>query len=139
MRLSLVILCLFVVSCDEINQDISNKDLSPEAIIRPEKSKVNPEEHYCLSLNIYHEARNDNLAGMVATADVVLNRVNDTRYPNDVCSVIFQSQTWVSGIPVRNKCQFSWYCDGKPDTITNWKSFNKIKKLMFTLRQGTKV
>ena len=79
-------------------------------------------EAHCLALNIYHESRSDNLAGQYAVADVVMNRVESVRYPDTVCGVIYQARTKPSWkdpekmIPVRNKCQFSWYCDGKDDT-----------------------
>jgi N-acetylmuramoyl-L-alanine amidase len=69
----------------------------------------------CLALNIYHEARSESLAGQYAVADVVLNRVESRNYPDDVCSVVYQARMW-EGHPVRDKCQFSWYCDGKSDT-----------------------
>ena len=49
-----------------------------------------PDTLKCMALNIYHEARGDNYAGKVAVSDVVLNRVNDTRYPNTICDVIYQ-------------------------------------------------
>ena len=87
-------------------------------------STSNPQE-YCLALNIYHEARSSNLADQAAVADVVLNRVYDTRYPNTVCDVVYQARmrpSWKDEtvmIPVRNQCQFSWYCDGKDDTPTD--------------------
>ena len=124
--LLLVTLILLLTSCDEINQPIAEKDLSPVELYQ---KKVDPNEHHCLSLNIYHEARNDNLAGMVATADVVLNRVNDTRYPNDICAVVYQSQVWESGIPKKHKCQFSWYCDGLSDEPRAGISWEKSKKI----------
>ena len=57
----------------------------------------------CLSMNIYHEGRDQSLAGQLAIAQVTLNRVADPRYPNDVCSVVQQHK------------QFSWYWDGKSD------------------------
>ena len=71
--------------------------------------------HYCLALNIYYEARGSNLADKAAVADVVLNRVKDTRYPNTICDVVKQGLTDSNGNMRRNKCQFSWYCDGKAD------------------------
>ena len=37
-------------------------------------------ELYCLAQNIYFQAKS-NLMGQYAVFDVVLNRVNDTRYP----------------------------------------------------------
>ena len=87
----------------------------------------NPEqytEEFCMAQNIYFEAGIDNHAGMAAVADVVLNRINHTFYPNTVCGVVYQGQRHASGAMKRNKCQFSWYCDGKADTVPkgseNW-------------------
>lgn len=84
-------------------------------------TEQNEPEAWCLALNIYYEARGSNLADQVAVADVVLNRVKDTRYPNTVCEVVkqgVQRPSWKDPnemVMVRNQCQFSWYCDGKAD------------------------
>ena len=67
----------------------------------------------CLALNVYHEARSEPLQGQAAVAHVVLNRVASGRWPDDVCSVIHQG--YEKG---RFRCQFTWYCDGKPDEPT---------------------
>ena len=70
----------------------------------------------CLALNPYHEAKNQSMIGQVATAQVVMNRVADSRYPNTVCEVVKQGPKYKgSDVPVRHKCQFSWFCDGKSD------------------------
>ena len=73
------------------------------------------DEVECLAKNIYYEARDQNLTGMYAVAGVTLNRVKDRRWPNDICAVVKQrtivQNQWI--------CQFSWFCDGKPDSITN--------------------
>jgi len=69
----------------------------------------------CMALNVYYEARGSNLADRAAVADVVLNRVNDSRYPDTVCGVVKQGLQNADGSMRRNKCQFSWYCDGKHD------------------------
>ena len=71
----------------------------------------------CLALNVYHEAKNQSLIGQIAVAQVVMNRVKDERYPDTVCEVVEQGPTysWKPDYPVRNRCQFSWYCDGKKD------------------------
>ena len=79
-----------------------------------ELEKLFPEVQ-CMALNVYYEARGSNLADKAAVADVVLNRVNDTRYPNTVCGVVKQGMKDANGNMRRNKCQFSWYCDGKHD------------------------
>lgn len=73
----------------------------------------------CLALNIYHESRGDSLAGQVAVADVVLNRVESKYFPESICQVVEQAvlvKNWKGNIvPKRNQCQFSWYCDGVSD------------------------
>ena len=71
----------------------------------------------CLAQNIYFEAGNQSLDGMAAVADVTLNRVQNSRYPNDICSVVKEGLKHPNGMMKRNKCQFSWYCDGKSDDI----------------------
>lgn len=100
--------------------------------------KIKQEEQYCMALNIYREANNQSVAGMIAVARVVMNRVNDRRYPGTPCEVIYEGPhrpSWKDAsvmIPVKNRCQFSWYCDGKPDEPVNtrdnikWKLANDI-------------
>lgn len=80
----------------------------------------------CLAMNIYHEARAESLVGQIAVAQVVINRVRSSKYPNDVCSVVKQgpvSQWHLENtgreVPIKHKCQFSWYCDGRSDETKN--------------------
>jgi len=74
---------------------------------------------YCVAQNIYFEAGNQPLAGKVAVAHVVLNRTKHPNYPTDICEVIYQAKwktNWNGNqVPIRNQCQFSWFCDGKSD------------------------
>ena len=76
----------------------------------------------CLAVNLYFEARNEPVVGQIAVTQVVLNRTQDPRYPDDPCDVITQGPH-VNGVPVKNKCQFSWYCDGKKDVI--WANYER--------------
>ena len=93
----------------------------------------NPVE--CLALNMYHEARNQGTAGILAVSAVVLNRVKDQRFPNSICEVIYQGpvrESWKRNgtyFPIKNKCQFSWYCDGKSDTPHNKKKYQELLDL----------
>ena len=57
----------------------------------------------CLAFNIYHEARGEGLDGQFAVAAVTLNRVRSKRYPDTICSVVWQ------------RGQFSWTKDGRSD------------------------
>ena len=76
-------------------------------------------EIFCMAQNIYFEAGNQPLAGKVAVGQVVLNRLEHSNYPGTMCDVIYQAkwkENWLGNIhPVRNQCQFSWFCDGKSD------------------------
>ena len=105
---------------------------SPIEAITTEKQLYNSGDHVqCLAMNMYHEARDQGTAGRLAVSAVVMNRVNDDRFPNTICEVVLQAQmkkSWRTGlpIPIRNKCQFSWYCDGKSDEIKDEKTYQKI-------------
>lgn len=60
----------------------------------------------CLATAIYYEARSETTAGQLGVAEVIVNRVNDHRYPNSICDVVFQGATRTTG------CQFTFTCDG---------------------------
>ena len=82
------------------------------------------EEITCLATNIYWEARNQSVSGMIGVGMVTRNRVYRGTFPNTYCAVVYEakmSKWWKEhhnkDIPVRNKCQFSWYCDGLSDKI----------------------
>ena len=115
----------------------------------PKKSNtiiVNDKERLCMALNIYRESNNQSIAGQIAVARVVMNRVKDRRYPSDPCGVIYDGpvrESWKTKkdptlskqertfYPVKHRCQFSWYCDGKADEPTNtdsvaWKVADNI-------------
>ena len=81
----------------------------------------------CMAFNIYHEANNQSMLGQIAVGQVVMNRVQDSRFPDTVCEVVKQAVTYKgTNKPVIHKCQFSWYCDGKKDEPNyNSKSWSK--------------
>ena len=56
-------------------------------------------------------------------SDVVLNRVESTKYPNNICDVVHQG--YKKG---KRTCQFSWFCDGKADTPKDITSWNRSRK-----------
>ena len=111
-------------------------------------TKESEPELYCLALNIYHESRSDNMAGQAAVADVVLNRVTDARYPNTICEVVKEGpirESWKTRQdpnlsdserkfnPVRNRCQFSWWCDGKSDEPRQPLAWRKAQEIAYHL------
>ena len=79
----------------------------------------------CLAMNIYHEARGESLAGQIGVGFSVMNRVEDPRYPDNVCDVVHQAKynPWDKKNPVRYMCQYSWFCDGKSDTPKDGKAY----------------
>ena len=129
----------------------TNKYVAPELSEEKLESNIEPEvelevnfdieEARCLAENIYHEARNQGTAGWLAVAAVTMNRVIDNRFPNTICEVVFQAETkesWKTKskkdilaserifYPIRHRCQFSWYCDGKSDDINNVNVYMEI-------------
>jgi len=127
----------------DIDGNVKLLDSSEEKLesnIEP-KMVFDIEEVRCLAENIYHEARNQGTAGWLAVASVTLNRVTDDRFPDTICGVVFQAETkesWKTKskkdipdaerifYPVRHRCQFSWYCDGKSDDINHISIFLEI-------------
>ena len=102
-------------------------------------SPENEPEAWCLAQNVYYEARGSNRADRIAVADVVLNRVIDTRYPNTICEVVHQGRKNPNGTMKRNMCQFSWYCDGKSDWPTDmdaWVDAQQIAYMMIVHNDG---
>lgn len=85
--------------------------IDPPAPIDPPYSQS---EFECLRLNIYHEAGNQSRRGKQAVALVTINRTRTKHYPPTICGVVKQG-SMKSGKVTRNRCQFSWYCDGKDD------------------------
>lgn len=85
--------------------------------------QVSDKELWCLATAIYFEARGESYRGQVAVAQVVLNRVKDRRYPDTICGVVFQNQSR------RNSCQFSFACDGIPETINDRQSWAQAEDI----------
>lgn len=77
----------------------------------------------CLATAIYFEARGEPEEGQLAVAQVVLNRVKNPAYPNTVCGVVYQNKT------KRNRCQFSFACDGRADRITDNGAWERAQAL----------
>jgi len=79
-----------------------------------------------MAQNIYFEARGEPIKGQLAVGNVVLNRVKSKKYPNTVCEVIKQARIDpIRGTPIKHKCQFSWYCDGKSDKVQFLKAYKR--------------
>ncbi len=87
-------------------------------------------EQSCLARAIYFEARGEPLKGQAAVAQVILNRVRNPEYPNTICGVVYQNDNW------RNRCQFSFACDGKRDRIKQPDLYDKAKAIAMAVTAG---
>ncbi|MEC7763975.1 MAG: cell wall hydrolase [Pseudomonadota bacterium] len=85
------------------------------------------EQWRCFTEALYFEARGETHKGLFAVAEVILNRVESPAFPNSLCGVIRQ------GTGRRHACQFSFTCDGEPETVHNraaWERVGKVARVM---------
>lgn len=78
------------------------------------------EEHHCLSLALYWEARGESARGMIGVGWTILNRTNSPHFPGTPCAVIYQGGE-------QHPCQFSWWCDGKSDRPRDRQSWSRAR------------
>ncbi|HEX2256731.1 MAG TPA: cell wall hydrolase [Afifellaceae bacterium] len=99
--------------------------------IKPLPEEVHDDDQQdCLAEAIYFEARGESPLGQAAVAQVVLNRVKNPAYPKSVCGVVYQNETW------RNRCQFSFACDGRPERIRSQAAWTRAKELARDVTNG---
>jgi hypothetical protein len=88
------------------------------------------EEWACLTEALYFEARGESVEGIFAVAEVILNRVDSSRYPDTVCGVIHQ------GTGQLFECQFTYTCDGKKETIAEPRAYEMVGKVARLMLNG---
>ncbi|MGE8154519.1 cell wall hydrolase [Pseudomonas vancouverensis] len=76
----------------------------------------------CLARTIYWEAKGKDTADMEAVANVVMNRLGHEGFPDKVCGVVKQGSETKS-------CQFSWWCDGKSDSVQEETHYAMAKEI----------
>ena len=84
----------------------------------------------CLAAGIYFESRGEIEKGQAAVAQVILNRVKAPAYPNTICGVVYQNKHW------RNRCQFSFACDGIYDRVNDKKSWKTAVRIARDVSKG---
>ncbi|MCR4268629.1 cell wall hydrolase [Nitratireductor sp. ZSWI3] len=87
-------------------------------------------EQRCLAAGIYFEARGEPVKGQAAVAQVILNRVRNPTYPNSICGVVYQNEKW------RNRCQFSFACDGIRDRVQSPAHFKMAQEVAMATTAG---
>ncbi|WP_298680352.1 cell wall hydrolase [uncultured Lentibacter sp.] len=80
-------------------------------------------EWQCLAEALYFEARGESVRGQFAVAEVILNRVSSTRYPDTICEVINQ------GTGRKHACQFSYTCDGHAEVVSEPLAYEQVAKI----------
>ena len=118
----LFLLCLVLVACSAFKR-----------VTYVPASYDYQDEVKCLAQNIYFEARDQTTKGQIAVALVTINRVESKRFPNSICKVVYQANRYRNGKIKKHMCQFSWYCDGLPDTPRDriaWKVSKTIARAM---------
>ncbi|VAW22033.1 Mlr7408 protein [hydrothermal vent metagenome] len=93
-------------------------------------NRFSEREQWCLSTAIYFEARGESYRGQVGVAQVVMNRVKSRTFPNSICGVVFQNKSW------RNRCQFSFACDGIPDRVREPAAWAKAEEITQKVTSG---
>ena len=90
--------------------------------------KAAADQQTCMAQAMYFEARNQGILGMRAVGIVINNRVRHPSYPSTVCAVIRQGRLSDGKVQL-NECQFTFYCDGKPERPTDKAAWKAAKAL----------
>lgn len=106
-----------------------NRQSASHASVQRPTPRITP-GWMCLAEALYFEARGESAQGQTAVAEVILNRVDNRRWPNSICGVIEQ------GKHRHNACQFSYKCDGVPERITEGRAYRQAKKIALDMVAG---
>jgi spore germination cell wall hydrolase CwlJ-like protein len=115
------VICFNTVFSDDKIIDVQYSQLTKEA-----KKQVD-----CLAENIYHEAGHEPEKGRIAVALVTMNRMQDPRYPKDICSVVKQR--------VNLTCQFSWFCESGKQVSNPHAYRESLKAALFVYANYDKI
>lgn len=84
----------------------------------------------CLAQALYFEARGESIKGQVAVAEVIMNRVDSSRFPDTVCGVVNQ------GTGRKYACQFTYTCDGRAEHINEPAAYARVGKIARAMLSG---
>ena len=117
----LTLASLSVIEDASAYDDLPPVAVAPMAAESPKKR--GQAQWYCLAEAVYFEARSETLQAQRAVAEVIMNRVDSSRYPDTVCEVINQ------GANRKHRCQFSYNCDGLPETINEKRAWGHAQDI----------
>lgn len=107
-----------IVSWFDVNPAAEVYPVQTQHIFTAKMPKLIPKdvlrELECLTDNLYYEARGESYMGRVAVARVVMERMEDRRFPDTACEVVYEGARYSKeqSHKQRGRCQFSWLCDG---------------------------
>jgi spore germination cell wall hydrolase CwlJ-like protein len=96
--------------------EVAAQSTAPTGRIKPSDSELR-----CLAEGIYFEARGESFPGQLAVGQVIMNRMASDAYPDTICGVVYQNED------KHNRCQFSFACDGKDDTVAEPAKWEEIE------------
>jgi hypothetical protein len=95
-----------------------------------ENAEGSKSEFDCLAEAVYYEARSETVRGQLAVAEVVLNRVQDARFPKTICGVVYQGQYRSTG------CQFTFTCDGSLRSRPRGPAWERARSIALHVQMG---
>jgi spore germination cell wall hydrolase CwlJ-like protein len=84
----------------------------------------------CLARAVYYEARSESVEGQKAVAEVVINRVRDSRFPKTICEVVYQGRYRETG------CQFTFTCDGSLHHRPSGEAWDRARAVALNVTLG---
>jgi spore germination cell wall hydrolase CwlJ-like protein len=131
-KVSVIALVAAVTYALVADRSTAGMDQIVPTIVYKETDAALLDQAHCLATNIYFEARHQDDYEKEAIANVVINRARDKSFPDTICGVVYQAVRDSNGNPLRDKCQFSWYCDGKSDKIKDAAAYDDDFNLALT-------
>jgi spore germination cell wall hydrolase CwlJ-like protein len=88
----LAMLAYFIHEDYQLWRVADNERRAAAVVATSEAAATRDAELKCLAENVYHEARGEPLEGQYAVAEVTMNRVRSTRFPDSVCEVVHEKR-----------------------------------------------
>lgn len=116
-------LLTFLIGIYSANVAASNEEyrgFNPPPIDLIEAARLSSVQ--CATLNLYRESRSESSIANLMVMSVLLNRIDDRRFPNEACEVVFQHK------------QFSWTIDliyKEVKNVEQWQRLYKIAEYAF--------
>ena len=89
-------------------------------------TKITEADKACLAENLYHEAKGESYQGILAVANVTINRTRSKEFPKSICGVVKQKSF--------KGCQFSWVCASKK--VTDQKKYREMYRISDLILTG---